>query len=131
MRKNMKIAIPVMVVVLAVLVVLKAVGMLNINSGVRLGFVGNDGFHKYNGRYSKISGSFTHTLSPSKDSDTLHCVIKTESGILHVEITEKSTNTVLLDKDFSEDEEFDLQASGRVRIRLTTDEHKGSYLFQY
>ena len=128
---NMKTAIPVMVVVLIVLIVLKATGLMSFRSGMRLGFAGNDGLHKYNGSYSKISGTFKHTIRPSKDSDTLHCEIKTDSGSLHVEIIQKSDDTVLCDKDISGNETFDLKSSGKVAITLKTGGHSGSYLFQY
>ncbi len=128
---NMKLAIPVMAVVLILLIVLKATGLLTFRSGMRFGFAGNDGVHKFNGSYSKIVGTNNHTLSPSKGSDTLHCEITTKSGTLHVEITQKNNGSVLYDEDITGDETFDLKASGKVRIDLTTEGHSGSYLFQY
>ena len=128
---NMKVAIPVMVVVIILLIVLKSAGLLTIRSGMRLGFSGNDGIHKFNGSYSKITGIMKHTLRPSKGSDTLHCEITTKSGTLHVEVIQKDDGTVLYSEDISGDETFDLKASGKVSINLTTDGHSGSYLFQY
>ena len=128
---NMKVVIPVMAVVIILLIVLKASGLVTFRSGTRIGFVGNDGFHKFNGSYVKITGIQKHTLSPSKDSDTLHCEITTESGSLHVEIIQKDDDTVLYDKEISGNETFDLKPSGKVAINLKTDGHSGSYLFQY
>ena len=128
---NMKIVIPVMVVVIILLIVLKSAGLLTIRSGVRLGFAGNDGIHKFNGSYSKITGVMKHTLRPSKGSDTIHCEIKSKSGSLHVEIIQKSDDTVLYDKEINGNETFDLPASGKVAINLSTAGHSGSYLFQY
>ena len=128
---NMKIAIPVMAVVIILLIVLKATGAITFRSGIRIGFAGNDGLHKYNGTYTKITGTMKHTLRPSKGSDTLHCEITTKSGTLHVEVIQKDDGTVLYDQDISGNETFDLKASGKVAINLTTDGHSGSYLFQY
>ena len=128
---NMKLARPVMAGVLILLIVLKATGLMTFRSGIRIGFVGNDGIHKFNGSYVKITGTQKHTLSPSKDSDALHCEITTKSGTLHVEIVQKSDSKVLYDKEISGNESFDLPASGKVAITLKTEGHEGSYLFKY
>lgn len=128
---NLKVMIPVMVLILAALVLLKIFAPGSMRSGTRLGFIGNDGIHKFNGKYSKITGTSTHTLSPSKDSDTIHCVITTKSGSLSVKITEKESGRVVYEKDIDGDEEFDVKADGKVKVALSTDGHSGSYLFQY
>ena len=131
MKKNRKITLPALVIALIVLIVLKATGAITFRSGTRIGFVGNNTLHKFTGTYAKITGFMSHTLSPSKDSNTLHCEITTKSGSLHVEIILKEDNTVLYDKEISGDENFDLNVSGKVIIKLSTETHSGSYLFQY
>ena len=129
-KVNMKIAIPVMVAVLALAVILKCFGLLTFRSGMRYGFVGNDGIHKYNGSYSKITGMMIHSLRPSKGSTTVHCEITTKSGSLHVLITQKD-GKVVLDKEISGDETFDVTAEGVIKVKLSTEEHSGSYRFEY
>ena len=129
-KVNMKIAIPVMVAVLALAVILKCFGLLTFRSGMRYGFVGNDGIHKYNGSYSKITGTMIHSLRPSKGSTTVHCEITTKSGCLHVLITQKD-GKVVLDKEISGDETFDVTAEGVIKVKLSTEEHSGSYRFEY
>jgi hypothetical protein len=133
MRKNvnMKIAIPAMLGILALFIVLKCFGLMTFRSGTRIGFAGNDGIHKYNGSYYKITGTMVHSLRPSKDSDSVHCEITTESGSLHVLITQKGDSKVILDKEISGNETFDVPAEGTVKIKLETDEHSGSYRFEY
>ena len=128
---NMKVAIPVMVGVLVLVIILKSFGLLTFRSGMRLGFSGNDGVHKFNGSYSKISGIMTHTLRPSKDSNTIHCEITSKSGSLHVLITQKDDDKVILDKEFTGNETFDLTAEGKVTVKLSTSGHSGSYSFKY
>ena len=130
-KANMKIAIPVMIGILALVIILKCFGLITFRSGMRLGFVGNDGIHTFNGSYSKISGTMTHSIRPSKDSDSVHCEITTKSGTLHVVISRKDNGEVLLDKDISGDETFDVTAGGTVRVELSTEEHSGSYRFKY
>ena len=129
-KVNMKIAIPVMVAVLVLAVILKCFGLLTFRSGMRYGFVGNDGIHKYNGSYSKITGTMIHSLRPSKGSTTVHCEITTKSGSLHVLITQKD-GKVVLDKEISGDETFDVTAEGVIKVKLSTEEHSGSYRFEY
>lgn len=128
---NMKTTVVVMAGVLIVMVILKCLGLFTFRSGSRLGFVGSDGIHRFYGRYTRISGINIHTLSPSKDSNTVHCEITTNSGVLHVLITQKSDDTVVLDKDVSGDETFDVTAQGKVKVELSTEGHSGSYRFEY
>ena len=131
---NMKIAIPVMGGILILLMILKAFGFLGIgtlNSGIRMGFVGNDSIHKFKGTYHSITGTFTHSLSPSKDSHNIHCEIQSKSGSLYVVISEKESGNVIFEQEISKDAEFDVAAEGKVKITLTTQGHEGSYLFQY
>ena len=133
MKKNvsMKIAIPVMAAVLVLLIVLRVTGIMEFRSGTRIAFAGNSTFHKYNGTYLKITGLMTHNLSPSKDSDSIHCEITTKSGDLHVEIVQKSDGKVLCDKLISGNETFDIPAEGKVKVSLETEGHEGSYKFTY
>ena len=127
----MTITIVIMAALLVLLVVLKVTDSIEINSGVRLSFVGSSTSHTYKASYLEVRGKFTHTLKPSKDSDTLHCYITTEKGSVHVTITQKADGTVPLDKEISENVEFDLKATGKVKIILETSSHSGSYLFEY
>ena len=128
---SMIMIIGVMAAVLILLVVLRTTGSVSLNSGTRIGFAGNATTHKYTASYVEIKGVFSHTLSPSKDSDTLHCEVKTEKGSLHLTVTERSGGAVLLDKEITENVEFDLKADGRVFVKMETSGHSGSYLFEY
>ena len=128
---NMKIAVQVMLGVLVLAVILKASGLITFKNWTRIGFVGNDGIHSFNGSYAKITGTMSHNIRPSKDSDSVHCEITTKSGTLHVVISRKDNGEVLLDKDISGDETFDVTAGGTVRVELSTEEHSGSYRFKY
>ena len=130
-KVNMKIVVPVMVAILAFAIVLKCFGLMTFRSGTRFGFAGNDGIHKYNGSYAKITGTMSHSLRPSKDSTTVHCEFTTKSGTLHVLITQKNDGKVLIDKEISGDEVFDVTAEGVIKVKLSTEEHSGSYLFEY
>ena len=128
---NVKKMIPTMLVVLALVIILKCFGLTTFRSGTRFGFVGNDGIHNFNGSYSKITGTMTHSLKPSKNSNTIHCEITTKSGTLHVLIVQKDGGKVVLDKEISDDEAFDVIAEGAVKVKLSTEGHSGSYRFEY
>lgn len=133
MKKNMnvKIAIPALLGVLALVILLKSFGILTFRSGVRIGFSGSNGAHKFTGSYSKITGTMIHNLKPSKDSNSIRCEITTKSGTLHVLITQKNDDKVLFDKEISGDETVDLTAEGTVTVKLKTEGHSGSYRFEY
>ncbi len=128
---NMKIAVPVMVVILIVLVILKATGLLALNNTVTLGFSGNTTLHKAHGKYSKMQGRFNFVLRPSDDQSVLHCEIKTNSGSIRVAVTEQSNDEKLFEKEISGNESFDVNADGKVKITLETESHSGSYSFKY
>ena len=130
-KLGLKATIPVLLAVLVLMVVLKSFGLLTFRSGVRIGFAGNNGLHIYEGSYVKIMGTMIHDLKPSKGSDHLHCEVKTDSGTLHVLIEQRSDGKVLLDREISDNLDLDIEADGKVRIKLTTSEHSGSYRFEY
>ena len=131
MNTNIKRSLPLMALILALIVVARVAFPGAFRSGVRIGFVGNDSLHSFTGKYVKLTGTSTHTISPSKDSSVIHCEFTSESGTLHVEITEKDSETVICDRDITEDTELDVQATGKVKIKLSTEGHKGSYSFKY
>ncbi|MBR4724184.1 MAG: hypothetical protein K6G45_04020 [Lachnospiraceae bacterium] len=128
---NMKIAIPVMAAILVLLIVLKVLGVGSENSGMKYGFVGTGTFHTYEGSYVKIKGNFAHKLSPSDDATAVRCEITTDSGELHVQIIQTSDDKVIFDKTISGNETFEVPADGKVKIKLSTEGHEGSYKFKY
>ncbi len=130
-KPNIITTVAIMAGVLILLIVLKGAGLMTINSGIRLGFAGNSTLHTFAGKYLKLSGSTSHVLSPSKDSAGLHCEIHTESGSLTVQITDSKDGSVLLEKEISGDEVFDVPATAKVKVKLSTSGHKGSYSFKY
>ena len=130
-KVSMKVSILAMLVVLVMVIILKSFGLLTFRSGMRLGFVGNDGIHRFSGSYSKITGTMTHNLKPSKDSNKVHCEITTKSGTLHVVILQRTDNKIVLEREISGDEAFDVTADGKIQVKLSTEEHSGSYLFEY
>ncbi len=133
MRKqvNMKVAIPAMIIILVLLIVYKVFGVGTLSSGMKLGFAGNSTFHTYEGSYSKIIGIFSHSLTPSKNSDEIACVIKTKSGSLTVTITEKESGETIYEETVTDSKSFAVPASGKVKIVLKTGSHSGSYKFTY
>lgn len=73
----------------------------------------------------------SHNLRPSKDSKAIHCEITTKSGDLHVLITQTEDEKVVCDKVITGNETFDISAEGKVKIKINTGGHSGSYLFEY
>lgn len=129
--KMMIVAIPVMALILAALIILRVLGVFDMNSGTRIGFAGNSTFHKYEGHYVKINGTFSHTLRPSKGNEVLHCEIRTDSGEVTITVTEIKTGKTILEEVVKDNRDFDYPADGNVRIRLKTSGHSGSYIFEY
>ncbi len=130
-KPNIVTTIAILAGVLILVIVLKAAGLMSFNSGVRLGFAGSSTLHSFTGKYAKLMGSTSHVLSPSKDSTGLHCEIHTESGSVTVLITDKKDGSVIFEKEISGDEVFDVPATSKVKVKVSTTGHKGSYSFKY
>ena len=129
-----KFTIPVMAIALIMIAVVKFWGPVKVNSLSKIGFVGNDGIHGFNGSYHSIHGYSKHTLSPSKGSDGLEVMIHTESGQLHVTVTEKDGGKVIFEDTYSEEgseESFVLHPEGKVIVEFEASKHSGSYKFKY
>ena len=130
-KLNWKIAVPAAIVILIVLIVLKVFVLDNLDSGTRIGFVGNSTSHVYEGSYSKITGTFSHRMSPSGGSSSVHCEVTTTSGSLQVDVLDADINEVIYSMICNGNEVFDVPVIGKIKIRLLTDGHSGSYRFTY
>ena len=96
----------------------------SIRSATRIGYVGNEGFSSWTGRYSSLDGTMKRSIRPK--TDMLHIDVTTDGGTISIEIQDADGNVIFDEHDIGT-ESFDLAVSGKVVVRITADSHKGSF----
>ena len=115
------------VITVIVVVILAAAaswsGFASTRSALRVGYVGQQGWDSWWGRYMLLSGAMEKSLHPD---GALHVEVSTESGNISIEIRDGDGN-VIFDEDKMGTASYDVEASGRVSVRIEADRHKGSF----
>lgn len=96
----------------------------SVRSGTRIGYVGKESRSSWSGSYISLDGMMKKSIYPK--GDVLHVEVNTESGTISMEITDTHGN-ILFEKDNIETSSFDVEVSGKVKIRIEADHHKGSF----
>lgn len=111
-------------VAVTVIFAIKMFGGPSVRSSTRIGYVGNDGRSHWSGRYVMLDGTMEKNIRPEKNS--LHIEVETTSGTISIEIRDEN-GVVIFDKKDIASEMFDLNASGKVRVKITAEKHRGSF----
>ena len=102
-------------------------GCAVISSGSKFGFAGSSTPGSWTGTYASIKGTFSRSFTV-KDG-IINVEITTKEGDLTVEITDEN-KAVIYSNTFTGDETVQVPAEGKVKIKLTTKGHSGSYSFK-
>ena len=120
-------AVAAAVFVVVLVIVMKFTGCAAFRSGIRIGYAGSELPHSWTGSYSSIKGYFSKSLTPK--GDTLNIEITTTSGELEVEIT-NADKEVIYTNTFTDNQTVELPVTGKVKIKLSTSGHSGSFSFK-
>lgn len=99
-------------------------GIASTRSAIRIGYVGNEGYSSWSGRYSSLDGTMKKSIHP--DTDMLHIEARTDAGTISIEIQDADGNVIFDEYDIGT-ASFDVAVSGKVVVRITADNHKGSF----
>lgn len=102
----------------------KALGIESTNSATKIGYVGNAGYSSWTGRYSSLDGTMKKSIHPK--ADVLHIEVRTDDGIISIEIQDADGNVIFDEYDIGT-ASFDVAVSGKVVVRIIADNHKGSF----
>lgn len=102
----------------------KTLGIEGTRSATRIGYVGNEGYSSWTGRYSFLDGTMKKSIHPK--TDVLHIEVRTDDGIISIEIQDADGNVIFDEYDIGT-ASFDVAVSGKVVVRITADNHKGSF----
>ena len=125
--KKIVMSVVTAVFVVGLVLVLKLSGCASFRSGIRIGYAGSELPSSWTGSYVSIKGNFSKSLTPK--GDALHIEITTSSGELNVEIT-NADKEVIYQNTFTGDETLELPVTGKVKIKLSTGGHSGSFSFK-
>ncbi len=116
-------SVPLMVaVIMAVLILVRALG--GGDSAVRIGYVGNATSSHWSGRYLSLDGTMQRRLKVTDGS--LEIAVETEEGTLGLEIRDAAGNVLLSEADMGT-QTVSLPAQGRVSVKITGANHRGSF----
>ena len=99
-------------------------GFASVKSATRIGYVGNEGYSSWTGRYSSLDGTMKKSIHPK--TDMLHIDVATDGGTISIEIQDADGNVIFDEHDIGT-ESFDVAVSGKVFVRIIADSHKGSF----
>lgn len=68
----------------------------------------------------------TKTIHTNSNQNAIHVEVITEAGSISIAMTDNEGHTVFEEDDI-ETSEFDVDASGSVKVRITADKHRGSF----
>ena len=122
--KSLKSNIILIVLVMAVILLLRYLGIGTLGSATKIGYVGNDGWSNWSASYTSLDGRLQHTIHP--ETDTLHVAVKTESGTISIEMRDEDGNIIFSDSNI-ETSSFEVDVSGEVAITVKASRHKGSF----
>ena len=122
--KSPKSAVIFVIIVVVAIILLSALGIGTLRSGIRVGYVSHDSLHSWSASYFWLLGRLQHTIYP--ETDTLHVEVKTESGTISIEMKDADGN-VIFSKNNIGTSSFEVNVSGKVVIKIEADQHKGSF----
>lgn len=102
----------------------RTLGIESTRSAIRIGYVGNEGYSSWTGRYSSLDGTMKKSIHPK--TDMLHIEVRTDDGMISIEIKDADGNVIFDEYDIGT-ASFDVAVSGKVVVRIKADRHKGSF----
>ena len=101
-------------------------GIATSGSGLRVGWVENNTLNNWTAKYSLFDGSRQRTVNVDAEPTVLEADILTASGDFGMTVTDEQGN-VLFSKQGIETSTFEIEIPGKVTVRITGDDHKGSF----
>lgn len=101
-------------------------GLTAYGSGMRIGYADNLTGDTWQARYQLLSGWRERAVNTDSQATMLHIEISTDSGTVRLTVTDES-GTVVFDQSNIPTSAFDVDISGKVTVRITGEDHRGSF----
>ena len=124
--KGKKTTIVVLVIAVLFILVAHALGFNTTRTATRVGFSGHEWLDSWSGKYTKLNGTMSKTIYTDTEPDTIHVEIVTESGSISITMIDSNGN-IVFEKSDIDTSSFDVDVSGKVKVKIEADNHKGSF----
>ena len=114
------------VVAVVIFVIVLRSGMATIDSGLKLGWVESKGTDHWSATYAFHDGYQQRTINTDGEPTVLEVEIVSSSGEIGMTVTDENGN-VIYDQQRIETSSFEIEISGKVIVKITGEDHKGSY----
>lgn len=114
------------IVGMIILVVILKGGFAHTESGFRTGWVESNTRNHWSAAYSFHDGYVQRVINADGEPTILEVDIVSVSGEIGMTVTDENGN-VIYDEQGIETSSFEIEISGKVTVRITGDDHKGSY----
>jgi len=113
------------IAILVGVIVSYSMGFAHSRSAVRIGYIGNNGWDNWSGRYERLDGKMRRTLHFDSNEE-IRIETTTASGILSVELQDTSGN-VIFSKSNMGTASHNVTVSGKTVVTIIADDHSGSF----
>lgn len=114
------------VAVVVVMVIVLRSGVAPTGSGLQMGWVESNTRDHWSATYSYHDGWLQRTINIDGEPTTLEVEIVSSSGEIGMTVTDENGN-VIYDQQGIGTSSFDIEISGKVTVKITGEEHKGSF----
>lgn len=101
-------------------------GMGTVRSGTRVMYVSNEGRSEWSANYQYFDGFQQRNFWVEEDENTIRMVVATEEGTIAIEIKDSEGNVIFAEENMISGE-YEVEATGKVTIRIEAEEHKGAF----
>ena len=114
------------VIAVVIFVVILRSGVAPTGSGLQMGWVESNTRDHWSATYAFHDGYQQRTINTDGEATVLEVEIISSSGEIGMTVTDENGN-VIYDQQGIETSSFEIEISGKVTVKITGEDHKGSY----
>ena len=114
------------VIAVVIFVVILRSGVAPTGSGLQMGWVESNTRDHWSATYAFHDGYQQRTINTDGEATVLEVEIVSSSGEIGMTVTDENGN-VIYDQQGIETSSFEIEISGKVIVKITGEDHKGSY----
>lgn len=114
------------VIAVVIFVVILRSGVAPTGSGLQMGWVESNTRDHWSATYAFHDGYQQRTINTDGEATVLEVEIASSSGEIGMTVTDENGN-VIYDQQGIETSSFEIEISGKVTVKITGEDHKGSY----
>lgn len=118
------------VIAVVIFVIILRSGVAPTGSGLQMGWVESNTRDHWSATYAFHDGYQQRTINTDGEATVLEVEIVSSSGEIGMTVTDENGN-VIYDQQRIETSSFEIEISGKVIVKITGEDHKGSYSLRW